>query len=106
MNLPRRSTPIDFAYAIHSEVGRKCAGAKVNGKMVPLRHTLVDGDTVEVITSQHQFPRKDWLDFAVSGKARSNIRHAVRAAEKERSKGSAATSSRASCGAPGSRSRS
>ncbi len=86
MNLPRRSTPIDFAYAIHSEVGRKCAGAKVNGKMVPLRHTLVDGDTVEVITSQHQFPRKDWLDFAVSGKARSNIRHAVRAAEKERSK--------------------
>jgi GTP pyrophosphokinase len=86
INLPRRATPIDFAYAIHSEVGDQCAGAKVNGKMVPLRHVLVDGDTVEIETSQHQFPRKDWLDFVVSGKARNNIRHAIRQSERDRSR--------------------
>ncbi len=86
INLPVRSTPVDFAYAIHSEVGNQCAGAKVNGKMVPLRHILVGGDTVEIVTSQHQFPRKDWLDFVVSGKARSNIRHAIRGEETRRSR--------------------
>jgi molybdopterin converting factor small subunit len=85
-NLPRNSTPIDFAYAIHSEVGDRCAGAKVNGKLVPLRHTLKDGDTVEIMTSASQFPRKDWLEFVVSGKAKSRIRHSVRAAEKSRSR--------------------
>jgi GTP pyrophosphokinase len=58
----------------------------VNGKMVPLRHALEDGDTVEVLTSQAQIPRKDWLDFVVSGKARNRIRHAIRAAERERSR--------------------
>ncbi len=84
--LPRGATPLDFAYAIHSEVGAATAGAKVNGKMVPNSHVLVDGDTVAILTSQHQFPRKDWLDFVVSGKARNNIRHAIRAAEKERSR--------------------
>ena len=68
-NLPRRATPIDFAYAVHSEVGDQCAGAKVNGKMVPLRHRLVDGDTVEITTSRRQSPRRDWLEFVVSGKA-------------------------------------
>lgn len=86
MNLPRRSTPIDFAYAIHSEVGHHCAGAKVNGKLVPLRHALVDGDTVEIITSEHQVPRKDWLDFVASGKARNHIRHAIRASERSRAR--------------------
>ena len=86
INLPRRATAIDFAYAIHSEVGNHCAGAKVNGKMVPLRHTLLDGDTVEVLTSDQQFPRKDWLEFVVSGKARNHIRHSIRAAERERSR--------------------
>ncbi len=85
-NLPRRATPVDFAYAVHSEVGDRCAGAKVNGKMVPLRHHLEDGVTVEVITSPHQFPRKDWLDFVVSSKARNRIRHAIRAAEQARSR--------------------
>jgi GTP pyrophosphokinase len=86
INLPAGATPVDFAYAIHSEVGAHCAGAKVNGKMVPLRHALEDGDTVEVLTSQAQIPRKDWLDFVVSGKARNRIRHAIRAAERERSR--------------------
>jgi GTP pyrophosphokinase len=86
MNLPRRATPVDFAYAIHSEVGDHCAGAKVNGKMVPLRHVLVDGDTVEITTSEHQFPRKDWLEFVVSGKARNHVRHSIRAVERTRAR--------------------
>ena len=86
VNLPRNATPIDFAYAIHSEVGEHCSGARVNGKLVPLRQPLQNGDTVEVLTSPAQHPRKDWLEFVVSGKARSRIRHAIRAAENERSR--------------------
>ena len=86
MNLPRGATPVDFAYAIHSEVGDRCAGAKINGKIVPLRHALVDGDTVEVITSAARTPRKDWLEYVVTGKARSRIRSAIRAEEKARSR--------------------
>lgn len=84
VNLPKGATPVDFAYAIHSEVGERCTGARVNGKMVPLRQTLRDGDTVEIVTSAGQRPSKDWLDFAVSGKARSKIRHAIRLAENAR----------------------
>ncbi|MEE2673692.1 MAG: bifunctional (p)ppGpp synthetase/guanosine-3',5'-bis(diphosphate) 3'-pyrophosphohydrolase [Myxococcota bacterium] len=79
MTLPQLATALDFAYAIHSEVGDQCAGAKVNGKQVPLRHVLHNGDTVEIRTSGQQFPRKDWLEFVVSGKARTRIRHALRA---------------------------
>ena len=86
INLPRGATPVDFAYAIHSEVGAHCSGSKVNGKMVPLRHRLADGDTVEVMTSATQYPRKDWLDFVVSSRARNRIRHSIRGAEKERSR--------------------
>lgn len=86
ITLPRGATPLDFAYAIHSEVGDQCAGARVNGRMLPLRHRLEDGDTVEILTSAQQHPRKDWLEFVVSGKARSRIRHAIRAAEQQRSR--------------------
>jgi GTP pyrophosphokinase len=86
INLPKGATPVDFAYAIHSEVGERCQGARVNGKMVPLRHKLRDGDTVEVVTSPSQRPNKDWLDFVVSGKARSKIRHAIRLAENARAR--------------------
>jgi GTP pyrophosphokinase len=86
INLPWGATPVDFAYAIHSEVGAHCSGAKVNGKMVPLRHRLANGDTVEVRTSANQYPRKDWLEFVVSSRARNRIRHAIRAAETERSR--------------------
>jgi guanosine-3',5'-bis(diphosphate) 3'-pyrophosphohydrolase len=85
INLPAKSTPIDFAYAIHSEVGSHCAGARVNGKQVPLRTKLADGDTVEIQTSNSQIPRKDWLDFAVSSKARSRIRHSIRQDGRDRS---------------------
>jgi GTP pyrophosphokinase len=84
--LPSGATPLDFAYAIHSEVGDSCSGAKVNGRIVQLRHTLANGDTVEVLTSATQRPKKDWLDFVVTGKARSRIRHAIRAEEKARSR--------------------
>jgi GTP pyrophosphokinase len=86
INLPRGATPLDFAYAIHSKVGERCAGARVNGRMVSLRHVLSDGDTVEIVTSEAQLPRKDWLDFVVSGKARQKIRHALRIAEQARSR--------------------
>jgi len=86
INLSKGSTPIDFAYAIHTEVGAHCSGARVNGKMVPLRHKLADGDTVEVLTQANQYPRKDWLDFAVSSRARNKIRASIRGAEKERSR--------------------
>jgi guanosine-3',5'-bis(diphosphate) 3'-pyrophosphohydrolase len=86
IGLPVGATPVDFAYAIHSEVGDSCAGAKINGKLVSLRHKLVDGDTVEILTHARQLPRKDWLDFVVTGKARSKIRHAIRAEEKSRSR--------------------
>jgi len=84
VNLSAGATPVDFAYAIHSEVGAHCSGAKVNGKMRPLRHQLSDGDTVEVLTSPAQTPRKDWLEFVVSGRARSRIRHALRVEENAR----------------------
>ena len=86
INLPRGATPVDFAYAIHSQVGERCAGGRVNGRLVPLRHELRDGDTVEILTSEAQFPRKDWLEFVVSGKARQRIRHAIRVAEQARSR--------------------
>jgi len=85
INLARGATPVDFAYAIHSEVGAHCAGAKVNGKMVPLRFRLADGDTAEIVTSASQYPRKDWLEFVVTGKARSRIRSAIRATDRARS---------------------
>jgi GTP pyrophosphokinase len=85
IDLPVGATPVDFAYAIHSEVGAHCAGAKVNGALVPLRHQLSDGDTVEIVTSDAQVPRKDWLEFVVSSRAKNKIRAAVRARDQDRS---------------------
>jgi len=84
LNLARGATALDFAYAIHTEVGNRCVGARVNGKQVPIRHALQDGDTVDIQTDPHQQPRKDWLEFVVSSKARSNIRHAIRVVERSR----------------------
>lgn len=80
---PRGATPVDFAYAIHSEVGQHCAGARVNGAIVPLRYKLHNGDTVEIITSPQQQPSKDWLDFVATGRARSRIRAFIRAEERK-----------------------
>jgi len=84
INLSSGSTPLDFAFAIHSEVGSHCAGAKVNGRLVPLRHRLKDGDTVEIITSPTQAPKKEWLEFAASSKAQNYIRHSIRQVGKTR----------------------
>lgn len=72
--LPKKSTPVDFAYEIHSKVGYNCIGAKVNGKIVPLDSVLHSGDQVEIITSKNQHPNKSWLRFVKTHKARSNIR--------------------------------
>ncbi len=80
---PRGATPVDFAYAIHSEVGQHCAGARVNGAIVPLRYKLHNGDTVEIITSPQQQPSKDWLDFVAMGRARSRIRTHIRGEERK-----------------------
>ncbi len=84
--LPAGATPIDFAYAVHSEVGNHCQGARVNGQLVPLRHKLANGDTVEIVTSPHQRPRQEWLDFVVTGRARSRIRHVLKAEQVERAR--------------------
>jgi guanosine-3',5'-bis(diphosphate) 3'-pyrophosphohydrolase len=73
--LAKGSTPLDFAYAVHSDVGYHCTGAKVNGKMVPLNTLLSSGDEVEITTSPHQIPSQDWLKIVKTSKARSKIRH-------------------------------
>lgn len=76
--LPKGATTIDFAYTVHSEVGHHCSGAKVNGQMVPLRTELKNGDQVDIITSKNQTPSKDWEEYAVTGRARSEIRKFLR----------------------------
>ncbi|HKJ66164.1 MAG TPA: bifunctional (p)ppGpp synthetase/guanosine-3',5'-bis(diphosphate) 3'-pyrophosphohydrolase [Desulfopila sp.] len=81
---PAESCPIDFAYAIHTEVGDHCTGAKVNGRLVPLRYKLQSGDIVEIITSPTQVPRRGWLDLVKTSRARSRIRSWLRREEKEK----------------------
>ncbi len=78
ISMPSGATPVDFAYAIHSEVGNRCVGARVNGSMVPLRTQLTNGDQVEILTSNSQTPSPTWDRFVVTGKARANIRRFVR----------------------------
>jgi GTP pyrophosphokinase len=84
--LPKGSTPIDLAYAIHSKVGERCSGARVNGLIVPLRYALRNGDTVEILTSANQKPSKDWLKFVVTSRAKTKIRHFIRMEQRERSR--------------------
>jgi len=83
--LPKKATPVDFAYLIHTEVGAACTGAKVNGKLVPLPHELKTGDKIEIITTKGHFPSADWLNFVKTVKARAKIRGWINAREKERS---------------------
>jgi GTP pyrophosphokinase len=83
IELPRGATPVDFAYEVHSQVGDSCVGAKVNGKIVPLRHQLENGDQVEIITARGGQPNPAWERFVVTGKARARIRRFVHARQKE-----------------------
>src|SRR6476660_4586863 len=84
-SLPRGATPVDFAYAIHSDVGGRCVGAKVNGKIVPLRYKLTNGDIVEVLTSPQAHPSKDWLSFVKTSRAQQRIRAFIKAQQREKS---------------------
>lgn len=81
--LPRGSTCVDFAYEIHTQIGDMCTGAKVNNKMVPLRHELQSGDIVEILTSPSHKPSRDWLSFVKTTKARNKIKQSVRELEKQ-----------------------
>jgi GTP pyrophosphokinase len=81
--LPRGATPVDFAYAVHSQIGDHCVGAKVNGRMVPLRTMLRNGDQVEIVTSKAQTPSPEWERFVVSGKARARIRKHIRTQQRD-----------------------
>lgn len=82
--LPAGSTPIDFAYAVHTEIGHHCVAAKVNGKLVPLRYQLKSGDRVEIITSKSAHPTYDWLEFVRTSRARSKINQYLRQVEREK----------------------
>ncbi len=83
MQLPRGATPIDFAYAVHTEIGNRCSGAKVNGRIAPLARALKNGDTVEILTSDNQRPNRDWLSFVRTSRARHRIRNWIRDEEHE-----------------------
>jgi len=84
-SLPRGSTPVDFAYFIHTDVGHTCVGARVNGRIVPLRTKLANGDIVEILTQTGHKPSRDWLNFVHTSRARNKIKHAIHAEEKTRS---------------------
>ncbi len=81
--LPLGSTPVDFAYAIHTQVGDRCVGAKVNGKIVPLRQELASGDTVEILTSPTQVPQKEWLKFVQTSRSRAKVKHYLKDEEQK-----------------------
>jgi GTP pyrophosphokinase len=82
---PRGATALDFAYSVHTEIGHHCTGTRVNGTITPLRHKLRNGDVIEVITSPQQRPKKEWLEFAATSRARNRIRALLREDERERS---------------------
>jgi len=83
INLPWGATPVDFAYAVHSEVGDHCVGAKINGRMMPLRSELRNGDQIEIVTSKAQTPSPTWERFVVTGKARARVRRFIRLQQRD-----------------------
>jgi guanosine-3',5'-bis(diphosphate) 3'-pyrophosphohydrolase len=83
LELPRGATPVDFAYTVHTEVGHQCVGAKVNGQMVALRHEIVSGDVVEIVTQKGHKPSRDWLSFVKSSHARTKIKHWINVQERQ-----------------------
>src|SRR5436853_5979824 len=87
LSLPRGATTVDFAYAVHTDIGNRCVAAKVNGELVPLRQELRNGDRVEVITASHAKPNPGWLQYVRTAKARSNIRHFLKTMQSEESAG-------------------
>jgi guanosine-3',5'-bis(diphosphate) 3'-pyrophosphohydrolase len=87
LSLPRGATAVDFAYAVHTDIGNRCVAAKVNGELVPLRSELRNGDRVEIITASHAKPNPGWLQYVRTGKARSNIRHFLKTMQYEESAG-------------------
>src|SRR5258708_18570291 len=82
--LSRDATPVDFAYTIHTEVGHQCVGARVNGRIVPLRHKLQNGDVVEIMTQTGHTPSRDWLGFVKSSRSRNKIKHWLNVHQRER----------------------
>jgi guanosine-3',5'-bis(diphosphate) 3'-pyrophosphohydrolase len=82
LELPRGATPVDFAYSVHTEVGHQCVGAKVNGQMVSLRHEIMSGDVVEILTQKGHRPSRDWLSFVKSSHAKSKIKHWINEQER------------------------
>src|ERR687891_407602 len=84
-SLPRGATPVDFAYSIHTDVGNQCVGARINGKMVPLRTRMQNGDIVEIVTQAGHKPSRDWLGFVATSRARSKIKHVLQGEERARS---------------------
>src|SRR5262249_57561063 len=82
IDVARGGTPVDFAFAIHTQVGLSCNGAKINGRIVPLKYQLRNGDMVEILTSPSARPSRDWMNFVKTSRARSKIRHYL--AESER----------------------
>jgi GTP diphosphokinase / guanosine-3',5'-bis(diphosphate) 3'-diphosphatase len=84
-SLPRGATAVDFAYSIHTDVGNQCVGARINGKMVPLRTRLQNGDIVEIVTQAGHKPSRDWLSFVATSRARSKIKHVLQSEERARS---------------------
>jgi GTP pyrophosphokinase len=83
--MPIGSTPVDFAYGIHTQVGHKCVGAKINGKIVPLKYKLKNGDTIEIITSPSHGPSRDWLKFVVTQRAKNRIKQWIKTEERAQS---------------------
>lgn len=86
LEFPRGSTPVDFAFRVHSQVGEHCKGAKANGRMVPLKYKLQNGDTLEIITDKNSHPSKDWLKFVMTSSAKSKIRSYIKKQERDTAK--------------------
>jgi len=85
VELPVKSTPVDFAYAIHTQIGDQCVGAKVNGRIVQLQYQIQNGDTIEILTSPNQKPNRDWLKFVVTARARNKIKHYIAQRQRDES---------------------
>lgn len=82
--LPKGATVLDFAYCVHSQLGKQCSGAKINGKLMPISYVLKNGDQIDIITSPKQKPKKDWLDFVITSKAKSRIKAALNSDKNEK----------------------